>query len=99
MCLPHLPAIVQNASEKKIPTVAMLAGAENEILLTVSASTKEQGTVVAKMSRMILGGVKVSDIPPQDPEQVETVINLKVADSIGLVVPEKVISSATRVIK
>jgi putative ABC transport system substrate-binding protein len=97
--MPHLPKIVQKANELKIPTAAMLEGAEDLVVLTVSASPQEQGKNVADMARKILGGVKPADIPPRDPEQIDIIINVKLAKSIGLEVPADLISIATRVIE
>ena len=99
MCMPHLPKIVQKANELKIPTAAMLEGAEDLVVLTISASPQEQGKNVADIARKILGGVKPRDIPPRDAEQIDIIINLKLAKSIGLEVPPDLISKATRVIE
>ena len=99
MCMPHLPKIVQKANELKIPTAAMLEGAEDLVVLTISASPQEQGENVADMARKILGGVKPRDIPPRDAEQIDIIINVKLAKSIGLEVPADLISKATRVIE
>jgi putative ABC transport system substrate-binding protein len=99
MCEPHLPAVVQKANELKIPTAAMIEGAEDLVVLTISASSQEQGKHVADMAQKILGGVKPADIPPRDPEEIEIIINVKQAKSIGLDVPGELISKATRVIE
>ena len=99
MCVPHLPQIVQKANELKIPTAAMLKGAEDLVVLTISASPQEQGKNVADMARKVLGGMKPRDIPPRDPEQIDIIVNLKLAKSMGLVVPADLISEATRLIE
>jgi len=65
----------------------------------MSASPQEQGKNVADMARKILGGVKPGDIPPRDAEQIDIIINVKLAKSIGLEVPADLISIATRVIE
>ena len=99
MCMPHLPQVVQKANELKIPTVAMLEGAEDLVVLTISPSPQEQGKNVGDMARKILGGVKPQDIPPREPEQISIIINVKLAKSIGLEVPPDLVSEATRVIE
>jgi putative ABC transport system substrate-binding protein len=99
MCMPHLPRIVQKANELKIPTAAMLEGVEDLVVLTISASPQEQGKNVADIARKILGGVKPGDIPPRDAEQIDIIINVKLAKSIGLEVPPDLLSKATRVIE
>jgi putative ABC transport system substrate-binding protein len=98
MCRPHLPKIIERANELRIPTAAMLEGAEDLVVLTISASPQEQGKNVADMARKILGGVKPRDIPPRDPEQIDLIINVKLAKSLGLEVPPDLVNEATRVI-
>lgn len=98
MSQPHLAKIVKKANELKIPTAAMLEGAEDLVVLTISASPQEQGKNVADMARKILGGVKPKDIPPRDAEQIDMIINVKLAKSIGLEVPPDLVNKATRVI-
>jgi putative ABC transport system substrate-binding protein len=99
MCAPHLSQIAQKAKELRIPTAAMLEGAEDLVVLTISASPEEQGKNVADMARKILGGVKPADIPPRDPKQIDIIVNVKLAKSLGLEVPADLISEATRVIE
>ena len=99
MCQPHLPKVVQKANELKIPTCAMLEGAEDLVVLTISPAPQEQGKNVADMAKKILGGVKPQDIPPRKPEQIDLIVNVKLAKSLGLEVPADLISEATRVIE
>ena len=99
MCMPHLPQIAEKSIDLKIPTAAMLEGAEDLVVLTVSPSAEEQGKHVADIARKILGGVKPADIPPRDPEQVNIIVNVKLANSIGIEVPADLLNEATRVIE
>jgi putative ABC transport system substrate-binding protein len=99
MCKPHLPKIVEEARKHKVPTVALLSGAESMVLLTFSAAAQEQGQKAAGMLRKILQGENPDKIPVQNPEQLELIVNLKEAQTMGIEVPAEVLDSATRVIE
>jgi putative ABC transport system substrate-binding protein len=99
MCKPHLPEIVALARKSKVPTVALISGAESMVVLTFSAAAKEQGLQAAGMLRKILAGEKPDNIPVQNPTQVELIVNLKEAQAMGVAIPAEVLNSATRVIE
>jgi len=99
MCRPHLPQIVELARKNKVPTIALISGAENMIVLTFSAAAQEQGLQAAGMLRKVLDGENPGNIPVQKPEQVEFIVNLKEARAMGIDMPAEVLDAATRVIE
>ena len=99
MCEPYLPQIVELARKNKVPTVALISGAESMVVLTFSAAAKEQGVKTAGMLRKILAGENPDNLPVQNPAQVELIVNMKEAQAMGITVPAEVLDSATRVIE
>jgi len=99
MCKPHLPEIVKLARESKVPTVALISGAESMVVMTLAPSATEQGLKAAGMLRKVLEGESIANIPPLDPEEVELIVNLKEARGMGIEMSAEILDSATRVIE
>ena len=68
-------------------------------LASYSVSLHEVGRLSAKYVQRILNGVKPMDLPVEGVDKIELVINLKTAKQIGLVVPQRVLARADKVIR
>jgi len=99
MCKPHLPEIVKLARQNKVPTVALISGAESMVVMTLGPAATEQGRKSAEMLKKVLGGESPGNIPVINPEEIEIIVNLKEASGMGIEIPAEVLESATRVIE
>jgi putative ABC transport system substrate-binding protein len=92
--------IIDTARVKRLPTMF-----ENQIsvikggLASYSVSRHEVGRLSAKYVQRILTGVKPEDLPVEEVDKIDLVINLKTAKQIGLTIPPVVLARASRLIK
>jgi len=92
--------IVEIARRDKIPTAAFMGGGENKgIILTVQSDPKEQGKELATMVSRVLSGANVSDITVKEPQNIETIINIKEAAGLALAIPAELKNKASKVIE
>jgi putative ABC transport system substrate-binding protein len=68
-------------------------------LAAYSVSYHEVGRLSAKYVQRILAGVKPEDLPVQQVDKIDLVINLKTAKQIGLTLSPEFLSRANKVIK
>jgi len=99
MCRPYLPEIVDLARKSKVPTIALISGAESMVVLTFAAAAKEQGVEAAGMLRKVLAGGDPDKIPVLNPKNLELIVNLKEAQTMGIELPAEILESATRMIE
>jgi len=96
----HLNLIVKLAARHKLPAVYYersftAAGG----LISYGADLVDQYRQAAGYIDRVLKGEKPSDLPVQAPTKYETIINLKTAKALGLIVPQSLLASATEVIE
>uniref|UniRef100_A0A831XDB4 ABC transporter substrate-binding protein n=1 Tax=Geobacter metallireducens TaxID=28232 RepID=A0A831XDB4_GEOME len=92
--------IVLRATDAGVPVISLAPEAsEKGALVTLEVSPAEQGQLAAGHAAKILAGVKPGELPILTPRKVELVINMLSAKALGLQVPFKVLSNATKVIK
>ena len=92
--------VIDVADRKKIPAVAQVSGlAEKGALLALSPSASEQGELAAALVARILKGERPGDMAIETSKKVDLILNLKVANALGLKVPFDVLNVATKVIK
>jgi putative tryptophan/tyrosine transport system substrate-binding protein len=68
-------------------------------LAAYSVSYHEVGRLSAKYVQRILAGVKPKDLPVQQVDKIDLVINLQTAKQIGLMIPQSVLYRADKVIR
>ena len=59
----------------------------------------EVGLQLARQIAQVFGGIKITDIPVEQPTKFELAINLKAAKAIGVTVPEALLARADKVIE
>jgi len=97
---PYLKRIVGFALKSQLPSVyASREAVEAGGLMSYGADLVDSYRHVAYYVDRILKGAKPADLPVEQPEKFEFVINLKTAKQIGLTIPPNVLARADRIIK
>lgn len=99
-----LNALVDVANKAKVPVVSAdpSSSLKYDILISTGFDYYKVGVETGKVVAAILKGKKISQMPTKfidDPKAFNTVINLDVAEQIGIEIPEDVLSLASKVIK
>ena len=88
------------ALKNRVPAVSGWAQfAEGGNLMSYGPNLREASRRLAFYVDRILKGAKPADLPVELPTQVELVVNLKAARTLGLTVPTPVLLRAQRVIE
>ena len=92
--------IIDTAITKRLPTMFIQ---QNSVvkgsLASYSVNFHEVGRLSAKYVQRLLTGLKPSEMPVEGVDKISLVINLKTAKQIGLVVPQRVLARADKVIR
>jgi putative ABC transport system substrate-binding protein len=101
MFIVHRARVTELAARYKLPTVYpfVLPVTDANGLMAYTVKTSELHRNAAIYVDRILKGVKVADLPVQQPTQFELVINLKTAASLGLTIPALLKLRATQLIE
>jgi putative tryptophan/tyrosine transport system substrate-binding protein len=96
----HRRELIELAFKHRLPTLSgsplwSMDGA----LISYGRDRHDQFRRVAIFVDKILKGTKPADLPVEQPTKFELIINLKTAKQIGLIIPQKVLARADRVIK
>jgi putative ABC transport system substrate-binding protein len=104
--LPHAVTIERRTQIVDLSAKNRLPGMYPFSLFVESGGLMSYGTNLADLHRRaatyvdkILKGAKPADLPVEQPEKFEFIINLKAAKQIGLTIPPNVLARADRVIK
>lgn len=92
--------LVETANQNKLPILSQIPdSADKGAMLALEADPVEQGQLLAVHAIQVLGGQKIFTLPVRTPKKVSLVVNMKVAESLGIKIPFQALSMATRVIK
>jgi putative tryptophan/tyrosine transport system substrate-binding protein len=72
---------------------------EKGALFSCAPDLAPMGRPAARYVDRILKGTKPADLPVQAPDSLELVVNVKTAQTLGLVIPQSALSQATRIIQ
>ena len=96
----HRKVIVELAAKLKLPTIYALRIATAEGgLMSYGIDVPSLFRNAASYADRILRGEKPANLPVQQPDKFEMVINLKVARSLGLNIPQSLLATADEVIQ
>lgn len=91
-------ALDELSLSRRLPAVGF-ATPEGNFLVSYSADSKKMSHRVAEIGVQILRGAKPGDIPVQQADEFELVVNLKTAKALGVKIPYSVLARATRLIE
>lgn len=73
---------------EKVPLMGVrVKGAEEHYLFSFGAATFQQGIQTSRLAAKILSGQNPADIPAESPDRVELVVNVRIAERMGLYIP------------
>jgi len=93
-------AILNFARETRLPTIYPFRSfVDDGGLVSYSLSAREVARIVARYIDRILKGAKPADLPVEQPNTFEIVINMKTAKGLGLTIPPSVLLRADHILE
>ncbi len=100
MFFAHRTRIVELAAQSRLPAMyAQKEFAEAGGLMAYGVNTRENFRRVATYVDKILKGAKPGDLPIEQPNKFDLVINLKTAKALGLTIPQSVLTRADQIVE
>jgi putative ABC transport system substrate-binding protein len=100
MIAANMPAVVELLRERRLPAFTQqLEFVETIALASYGSNPTEAVRIAAGHVKRILAGAKPGDLPVNVYDRVELTVNLRIADELGIPVPETVLLRAARVIR
>src|SRR6185369_12379761 len=97
---PHRKRIVELAARNRLPaTYPNSQFVEAGGLMAYTEDRTYMSRRAAEYVDKILKGAKPADLPVEQPQKFEFIVNLKAAKQIGLTIPPNVLARADRVIR
>ena len=95
----HLDAIIAAASRHRLPDIGTPNFPRAGGLMSYMFDPADVHAQAASYIDRILKGASPADLPVQQPTKYSLIINLKTATSLGLTVPQSILSLADEVIE
>jgi len=91
--------LAELAAKHRLPAVgSSLRHADAGFLFALGANIPKVTGRTAEIAARILGGAKPEDIPVEQGDEFELVVNAKTAAALGVRIPERVLARATRIV-
>jgi putative ABC transport system substrate-binding protein len=91
--------LIELANRKRLPVVGAGLMLEAGGLFTYTSSLADQLRRSAQLVDKVLKGAKPADLPVEQPNKFELVINLRTAKALGLAIPQSLLLRADEVIQ
>ena len=93
-------SIIEHAAKHRLPAIYGLSiYAESGGLISYGANTADLYRRAAAYADKIFKGAKPGDLPIEQPNKFELVVNLKTAKALGITIPQSILVSADKVIE
>lgn len=95
----HAATWIALVDKHRLPGIGTAVFGENGLLLGFGAHPTKGTRRAAELGARILKGAKPADIPVEQDDEFELVINAKTAKALGVKIPESVMARATRIVQ